>query len=165
MEIIKLAPEDWKIYKDLRLEALEKEPTAFGDSFAEASKRTDEDWKGKVAKSTSHIFVAREGEDCFGMTAFFQESGEKMKHIAYIWGVYVRESHRGQKVSKKLMQVLMDEVQKNKEITKINLNVNTKQIAAVKLYESFGFQIAGTLHNELKVDGEYFDEHAMEKLL
>lgn len=165
MEIYKLTSVDWEKYKNLRLEALLKNPEAFGSSYEEDIKRSDEDWKKKMESTTSHIFVARDGEEYIGMAAAYQEQGKKISHIAYVWGVYVRESYRGQKISKKLMQAVLDEIQKNSEIRKINLNVNTKQIAALKLYESFGFQIAGTLHKELNVNGEYFDEYLMEKLL
>ena len=165
MEIYKLKQDDWKYYRDLRLEALLGDPEAFGESYAETVKRTDKEWKEKMKKTISHIFVAREGDEYFGMAAAFQEQGEKIAHIAYVWGVYLRKAYRGQGIGKQLMQSLLDELQKNNEIKKINLNVNTKQAAAVKLYESFGFQIAGTLHKELKINSEYFDEYAMEKLL
>lgn len=165
MEIYKLTPADWKKYKDLRLEALLKDPEAFGESHAKAAKRTNEEWQEKMKDAASYIFVARDDEDYVGMAAAFQEKGEKILHIAYVWGVYLREEYRGRGLGKKLMQAVLDEAKKNSEIKKINLNVNTKQTAAVKLYESFGFQIAGTLHKELQINGEYFDEYAMEKLL
>jgi len=165
MEIYKLTPADWEKYKILRLEALFNDPEAFGESHAKASERTDEEWQEKMQDQTDYMFVARDGEDYVGMAAAYQEKGEKMSHIAYVWGVYLREAYRGQGLGKKLMQAVLEEVEKNPAIKKINLNVNTKQIAATKMYESLGFQIAGTLHQELQINGEYFDEYAMEKII
>lgn len=164
VEIFKLAPNDWEKCRDLRLEALQKDSKAFGSSYEESAKRPDEEWKKKLENPKSHIFVARDGDDFFGIAATYQEEGEKTEHIAYIWGVYVRDSHRGKGIGKKLMQAVLQNLQANSKIKKANLNVNTEQSAAVKMYESLGFKIAGTLHKELKEGEEYFDEYLMEKM-
>ncbi len=164
MEISRLNQADWEKYKELRLEALQKDSKAFGESYEESAKRTDEEWKKRLENPKTHIFVARDGDDFFGMAAAYQEEKKKTGHIAYIWGVYVRDSHRGKGIGKKLMQAVLQELQADSEIKKANLNVNTEQTAAVKMYESLGFKIAGTLHKELKEGDEYFDEYLMEKM-
>jgi ribosomal protein S18 acetylase RimI-like enzyme len=164
MEILKLNPSDWEKYKDLRLEALQKDSAAFGSSYEESLKKADEEWKKKIENPKSYIFVARDGDNFFGMAAAYQEEGEKVEHIAYVWGMYVRDSYRGKGIGKKLMQAVLDELQANSKIKKANLNVNTKQATAVKMYGSLGFKIAGTLHRELKEGEEYFDEYLMEKM-
>jgi ribosomal protein S18 acetylase RimI-like enzyme len=43
--------------------------------------------------------------------------------------------------------------------------VNTEQNAAVDLYKQFGFNVVGRLKNELRIDGKFYDELIMEKLL
>ena len=43
--------------------------------------------------------------------------------------------------------------------------VNPTQKAAVALYKSLGFVVAGKMKNEIKVGNEYYDELIMEKLL
>jgi RimJ/RimL family protein N-acetyltransferase len=63
------------------------------------------------------------------------------------------------------MEKALEELAKHKEIEKVDLNVNTAQLSAVRLYEKLGFVVAGTLHGELKVDGKYYDEYVMEKFL
>lgn len=164
MKIYKLNSEEWQIYKNLRLEALRQVPAAFGASYEESVGRTDHEWREKLENPKSYIFVARDGDDYIGMAAAYQEQGEKMAHIGYVWGVYVRDAYRGQKMGKHLMQAVLDELKNNEEIEKVNLNVNVAQLAAVKLYESLGFQIAGTLHKEMKIGNEYVDEYVMEKI-
>jgi ribosomal protein S18 acetylase RimI-like enzyme len=164
MNIRKLTPEDWEMYKKIRLEALQKDASAFGSSYDESVGRTDEEWKKKLERPKSFVFAIEDGSEHIGMAAAYQEEGEIVSHVAYVWGVYVRESFRGKGIGKKLLKVVLDEIQRNPKIEKANLNVNKNQIAAVKLYESLGFQIAGTLHRELKVNGEYFDEYVMEKI-
>lgn len=164
MEIIKLKAQDCQKFKELRLEALQNDSLAFGSSAEEFSKKPLEEIRERLAGENSLILLAEENGKPIGMIGANFEEGEKLSHIAYIWGVYVNQNYRGQGIGKKLFVAILEEIQKKGKIKKINLNVNTKQIPAIKLYESFGFNIVGTLHKELKIGEEYFDEHAMEKL-
>lgn len=163
MEIIRLAPKDWEKYKNIRLEALEKDSLAFGTSYEQASKKTDEEWKETLEKSDRYLFFAKVNDELVGMVAAYQEDGERLRHTAYVWGVYVREEFRGKGIGKKLMEVLLAELQKN-NVEKASLNVNTAQSNAIKLYESLGFQTIGIARKEMKIDGKYYDEYLMEKI-
>jgi RimJ/RimL family protein N-acetyltransferase len=59
----------------------------------------------------------------------------------------------------------LEEIQKSKDVVKIKLTVNPEQKAAVKLYQKSGFKIIGRLEKELLIDGRFYDELIMEKLL
>lgn len=165
MEIYTLVPRDWEKYKELRLECLLNEPEAFGSSYEKSSQKNDADWKAEFEDPGSFIMVVSDAGQIVAMVGAYQEAKVKMKHMAYIWGVYVRKSYRGRGIGKKLMETALDFLAKNKEIEKVDLNVNTEQLSAVRLYEKLGFTIAGTLHKELKVAGKYYDEYMMEKFL
>ncbi|EKD46701.1 MAG: Acetyltransferase [uncultured bacterium] len=165
MEIYKLDASQWREYKELRLEALREDAEAFGMSYAEALSLLDEEWQDEFENRKGFILVASEDSKLLAMIGAYQEEGEKMKHIAYVWGVYVRKEHRGKGIGKMLMESLLEELAKNKELEKVDLNVNTSQLSAVRLYEKLGFKIAGTLHSELKIGTKYYDEHVMEKFL
>jgi ribosomal protein S18 acetylase RimI-like enzyme len=164
MEIIKLKESDWKKFKELRLEAIQNDGHAFGSSYQELIKLTEKEWKEKILKPGSCIFIAKDKDDFIGMAAAYQEEGEKCRHVAYIWGVYVKDIHRQKGIGRQLMEAILSALKSNREVVKANLNVTTTQIGAVKLYESLGFTITGTSHREIKINGEYFDEHSMEKI-
>jgi ribosomal protein S18 acetylase RimI-like enzyme len=70
-------------------------------------------------------------------------SPQNDKSVAYIFGVYVVPEARGKGISKKLMAFLLHDLKANPDIIKATLSVNQGQLAAVKLYASFGFQLAG----------------------
>jgi len=89
----------------------------------------------------------------------------KTKHVAYLFGVYVKEECRGHGVGKKLLEGALKTIEENGNISKIKLAVNPEQIAAVKLYEKYGFEVVGRLKKEHKVDDKFYDELVMEKLL
>lgn len=98
------------------------------------------------------------------MVVYF-ENRLKTKHIANIFGVYVDNEYRGEGVGVRLLERALREISKNKAIVKIKLQVNPMQRSAVRLYEKSGFRPIGIMKKELYINGKYFDELCMEKLL
>lgn len=164
MKIYKITSNDWKKFKEIRLDALKNESEAFAASFEEKTKSSNEEWINKLEDDKNFIYVADDGGNVCGMAGAYQEKGEKIKHLANLWSFYVKKEYRGKGIGGQLMQALLEEFRETGEIKKVKLYVNTKQLSAIKLYESFGFEIVGTLHNEMKIDGKFFDLYVMEKL-
>ena len=168
VEIVKLTSEDWAKYKSIRLRALKEEPTAFGTSYEEALRRSDDHWKESLAKddnkNTWHLFASYNGE-IVGTANARCESGDKIGHLATIFGVYVAPEARNGGVALSLMKALIKEIESNQRITKIKLTVSSTQDPARRLYERLGFKQVGLLQKELLVNGEYIDEYQMEKFI
>ena len=82
-----------------------------------------------------------------------------------IFGTYVEKEYRGKGIGHKLMESVIKNIQKNVNVSKIELNVNPEQKAAVKLYEKYGFELVGRLEKGLKIDDKFYDELIMERHL
>ena len=160
VEIKKLPSNRWKDYRDLRLEALKNDPIAFGSSYEEEIKISREKWKKKI----KNVLFALSDDEPIGMIVYIFDNKLKTRHIANIFGVYVKKEHRGKGIGKKLVENAISLIRKNKNIIKINICVNPKQKSAVKLYEKYGFKSIGTLKNDLYVNGKFCDELIMEKI-
>ena len=63
------------------------------------------------------------------------------------------------------MESVIENIQKNVNISKIELTVNPEQKAAVKLYEKRGFKLVGRLEKGLRIDDKFYDELTMERHL
>jgi ribosomal protein S18 acetylase RimI-like enzyme len=161
IEIKKLPAKRWKELRDLRLEALLNSPLAFGSSFDEEKLFKANEWKKRI---NSSIFATFDDKPV-GMAVFIINEKIKTKHIANIYGVFVKEEFRGKGIGKKLINSILNIINRNKSVWKIKLTVNTEQNAAVDLYKQFGFNVAGRLKNELRIDGKFYDELIIEKLL
>ena len=159
IEITKLASDRWEEYRELRLEALKQDPTAFGSSFEEEQDMPEETWQKRI---TNALFAVSDGKP-IGLITWVQGDRIKTRHTSYINSTYVTETFRGQGVGSKLMTAALDSIKAHKEILKIRLSVIASQEQAFKLYSGFGFQIIGTAKNELFVNGHYYDEILMEK--
>ncbi len=160
MIVVKRLEEDrWREYRALRLEALKKEPIAFGSHYDEEKNFSEDVWRRRIGDA----FFALSEDKPIGMIVYIRENKIKTKHIGNIFGVYVTRKYRGQGVGKKLMDTVLTQAQKTEDAVKIKLSVNPEQKAAVKLYQSCGFKIVGQLKKELFVEGKFYDELVMEK--
>jgi ribosomal protein S18 acetylase RimI-like enzyme len=161
LEIGKLPGDRWEEYRDLRLEALRRDPAAFGSSPESDERLTEEEWRKRIES----VLFALIGGKPVGMIAVVFNDRPKTRHVADVFGVYVGAEHRGERVGTKLLGEALRLIRENGGIVKVKLAVNPEQRAAVKMYRSAGFVVAGRLRKELKVGRRFFDELLMEKLL
>lgn len=155
----KLQDDRWKEFRDLRLESLKEEPTAFGSSYDEEKNFSEEEWRRRM----NNAFSALSEDKLIGTIMCIQNSRVKTRHVASIYGFYVKREFRGQGVGRKLINFALEHVHKSGQVIKIKLEVNPDQEAAVKLYQSCGFKVVGLLRMELWVEGRFYDELIMER--
>jgi ribosomal protein S18 acetylase RimI-like enzyme len=161
IEIKRLEPDRWQDYRDLRLEALRSFPLAYGSSYEEETKNTEEHWRMRIR----NVLFAMVHDTPVGIMVWVRNPRLKTNHICEIYGVYVKREYQGQGIGSRLMAFTLEEISKHEGIIKVILDVNPTQKAAYKLYRKFGFRKSGVIHRALRIDGKYYDEFLMEKFL
>ena len=168
MTITTLRPEEWKVYKSLRLEGLKESPLAFGKTYEEEVAIEDDIWKDRLIRTQKgelwHFFAKHE-DTCVGMIGGYRDPLKKFNHIVHIVSVYVRPEFRGMGIGKKLFTEFMNAVQKDTTVKKVKLMVVDSQDAAKHMYEAAGFRQVGIQQQELHHEGVYYDEIIMEKII
>jgi ribosomal protein S18 acetylase RimI-like enzyme len=156
-QIRRLTPADAPQFREIRLEALQQAPEAFGSTFEQECSLSLEQFEEVLAKSD--VFGAFRGPDLLGMAGYRTQAGVKKAHKGYLWGMYVRASARGTGVAKPLVEAVLVHARKHVEL--VQLTVVKENERAQRLYRSCGFVAYGHEVHSLKQNGRYYDEVLM----
>lgn len=116
------------------------------------------------AKSdTKAMIVAEENGDLLGFIIGVGNTTRRNRHSLYCV-IGLIQSATGQVLGNQLLSNL-EKWAKLHGITRLELTVLCHNTRAIRLYKKFGFEVEGTKRHSLKIDGEYFDEFLMSKLL
>lgn len=100
--IRQLQTDEWLIYKQMRLEALQIEPAMFRTSIPEEAALTDTEWKERI-KHPRAVFVLLENDIPIGMTSILLLTDDE----AYLGQSYIKKEYRGIGLSSLLYQARM----------------------------------------------------------
>jgi ribosomal protein S18 acetylase RimI-like enzyme len=156
-----LLPADAALYRDIRLEALQQSPEAFGSTF-EAECAQPLTWFADRLDGSA-VFGALRDIALLGVAGFFARTGAKEAHKGVLWGTYVRPDARRHGAGRQLVQAVLDHARQHVELVQLSAIGDNKP--ALRLYASLGFVEYGLEKNALKQDGQYFDEVLMAKAL
>jgi RimJ/RimL family protein N-acetyltransferase len=147
VRVERLGPDDWRAWKDLRLEALADTPIGYGELLADAASLTDEEWAEKVNNPPRPgvRFIAYDGEEPLGMAGGFLDEHERR----VLFGVYVRPAHRGGAV----VAALVDAVAAWAAPEPLVLHVHEDNDRARRAYENLGFVLTGEVSPGGGIDG------------
>ena len=146
--VTRLEPEEWPLYKALRLESLQVNPEAFGSTYDSAVAHPDERWRGMLEagrlSDTGFMLFARKGEEVLGMIGCFRPVADgPLQVVSY----YVTPKARGQGLGRALLNRLIQDAAK----VELRLAVRKGQSAAIAVYENAGFTVLRELENEFEM--------------
>ena len=133
-EIRRLDPEEWRLWRELRLVALADAPDAFGGNYAHSRAQSDEWWKERAG---GHCWVASEDGRFVGMAQWFLLEDDKPLLIS----MYVRAEARGRGIGELLIEAICREA-RAQGYSHLHLGV-TEGSPARRLYERCGFVTTG----------------------
>ncbi|MDZ8064210.1 MAG: GNAT family N-acetyltransferase [Nostoc sp. DedQUE08] len=158
MIVKKLTKAHAEDYRQIRLEALEKNPDSFGTTYQEEVIKTIEQFRDRIpVDNNNFILGCFEDKHLIGIVAFNQESRIKLRHKAHISSMYVKQEYREKGIGKLLLKKLIERAKAIKEVEILLLDIVKSNFLAKQLYLSLGFQIYGTQKMAYKFNTQYFD--------
>ena len=153
-----LTKDDAAQWRELRLEALRKYPTAFANAYEEA---LQQDLSARIPPldGPSVLFGAFADGALSGSAGLHVWPGMKQRHKAELWGMYVAPSLHRQGVGSALLRAVIDHARTR--VAVVNLTVLRANRAATALYEQFGFVSFGTEKRALRHHGVDHDDELM----
>lgn len=152
--------------REIRLEALQAVPEAFGSDYETESQRPTSFWEERAAGSPNGgNFVAEDASGHFvGLIGIFTDGRQKTGHVGNIVSVYVLPEARGQGVGDGLMRVVLSWA-REQNLSRVRLAVVTTNSPAIGLYERHGFKVYGEESDVIRIGDHSYDELLMDLTL
>ena len=132
-----LAPADWQVLRQARLEALRDSPHAFTSSHGRESVWGEQEWRRVIGNAT---WIVAQEIKVIGLAKSVTEPWRPWaRHIESIW---VAPAHRRRGVCRRLLQIL-GELDRDMGVTDLLLWVLEDNHDAQRAYEALGFQSTG----------------------
>ncbi len=162
MLIRRLTFNDAEIFKALRIQATQESPASFYPSHEEESAKPIDEFRDMLSIDSINIVLgAFNDEHLVGIAGLRRETLVKTHHKATLWGMYCTLHMRRRGIAKQLIESILIIACNTPELKQIKLAVHTENVAAKKLYESFGFLSYGIEPNSMKINERFFHEELM----
>ncbi|MFE6311732.1 GNAT family N-acetyltransferase [Streptomyces rochei] len=146
IELRVLTPDDWAVWRELRLAALTEAPYAFGAKLADWQNEGDttERWRSRLGIPGSRNFVALRQGKPIGMVTGVRPPGSDTVELMSLW---VSEEARGQGVGDRLVRAV-EEWAAEGGARLLQLAVMPDNEHALNLYRRRGLTETGCLGDE-----------------
>ncbi|MFC0004129.1 GNAT family N-acetyltransferase [Micromonospora siamensis] len=139
IELRELTPEDWALWRELRLAALAEAPHAFGSRLADWRDAGEDQWRGRLALVGSVNLVALLDGVPVGMASGVPGDGGRTADLISMW---VAPAGRGRGVGDALVDAVESWARRTSAST-LELSVRVENAPAVALYARHGFTDTG----------------------
>lgn len=166
VSIRRLGPEDAAAFRAGRLEALETHPTAFATS-AEAWRAAGADSVRSFLETPDRvaIFGAFGPDGLVGLAGVKREEREAVRHVATLWGVFVRPAWRRRGVGGALVQAALDAARAFEGAEQVRLMAPATAVEALSVFAAQGFERYGLEPRARRYGDTYVDQAYMIRFL
>jgi GNAT superfamily N-acetyltransferase len=138
IRVRRMGPDDWRVWRDVRLAALEEAPSAFASSLARELAFGEEIWRGRMSGPGVHV-MSFASQRPTGIAATFVPDSSPAPELVSMW---VAPEWRSRQVGTALVREVLAWAREN-GYGEVRLWVVEGNPAAVRLYENTGFVLTG----------------------
>lgn len=141
IETLVVGPDDWRLWRELRLAALGDAPAAFGSTLAEWSGPGDTEprWRGRLRDVALNLVVVLDSTPV-GMVSATASGSDSQVELISLW---VAPAARGRGVGDEAVRQVLDWARRQYPDGPVMLSVKVGNSHATRLYERHGFVDVG----------------------
>ena len=141
IEALVVNPDDWRLWRELRLAALADAPAAFGSTLAEWSGTGDVEqrWRGRLHDVALNLVLVLNGAPV-GMVSATAPDSEGQLELISLW---VAPTARAQGVGDEAIRQVLGWARRECPAGRVVLSVKADNAHATRLYERHGFVDVG----------------------
>lgn len=134
--------DEGELLREVRLAALANAPSSFLETHEEVLADPLDVWEARAAAGTGEgdalVLLALDDGRPVGMAGIAREIGQRRRHRAALWGVWVDPAYRGRGVGRKLVSATLDWA-RDRDVRAVYLEVVEGEDPARSLYTHLGF--------------------------
>lgn len=142
LEIARIQPDEWPLLRELRLAALRDSPDAFGQSYEEALRYTDAEWRATAQAANSGDrrawFIGRDEQN--GKPVGIVQSRRRPPDDCMLFSMWVAPSARRGGAGRSLVQAV-ENWARPWGATRVVLWVIAGNESAMRFYDRIGFRV------------------------
>lgn len=140
VEVRPFQPEEWQLYKAIRLKALQSDPNVFSSSFAKEAEYPDTRWQNALSDPNIGIFGVFHYEDVIGLTGVALAREDASGKTAKLWGSWLEKNWRRRGLSGKMYQARLDWARAHPTVKQVIVSHRQSNTASKMANQKHGFK-------------------------
>ncbi len=136
-----VTPDEWQIWRELRLSALAEAPAAFGSTLAQwmGSGDTEQRWRARLHDVALNLVLMCDGEPA-GMVSAAAPDDDGQVELFSMW---IAPAARGRGVGSEAVRQVLAWAREERRTNRVVLSVKADNDRAITLYQRHGFVDTG----------------------
>ena len=143
MEIRELVPDDWEIFRNIRLFALKTEPGKFSSNYTLESGFSEQEWRGRLSGPVRAYFGLFDNDRIVGITGVVRVNQDMESSDVVLVASFLKPEYRRQGLSRMFYQARLDWAAKQPGVKNVLVSHRESNIASQRANQAFGFVMTG----------------------
>lgn len=140
IEVRPFRPEEWQLYRTVRLKALENDPLVFGSSFEKEREYADDKWQQDLVNPDLAVFGVFLNGDVIGMTGVAVDREDAAKEKAKLWGSWLEREWRSKGLSRKMYAARLDWAKAHPTVRRVIVSHRKSNAVSKRANQRHGFR-------------------------
>ena len=142
IQIRRLNEDEWLVFSQIRLQALQTDPQVFGSNYQKESQFTEAEWRSRLKNNA--VFLLCRNEMPVGMTGVSIDRDDATGKTAILWGSWLAPPVRGRGLSNLMYQTRINWAKAQPTVERVIVSHRASNLASKRANQKHGFLLTDT---------------------